>query len=238
MIFAAGLGTRLKPLTDNLPKALAPFKGQPLLWHAIKEMEAIGVERVVVNVHHFSEQIIDFIKQLEWNTEVIVSDESGQLMETGGGLLKAKSLFIPDKSIFIRNVDIVTSTNLESFIYSHRQNQNDATLMVKSRSTSRYLEFDETMQLCGWKNIKTNEQIEVFPAGEKVDLAFSGMHIIEPGLLNKMGEVRPFSIIEAYLKLAKDYSIKGYRVPEQDAWFDVGTIEKLKEAELNYKPGK
>lgn len=238
MIFAAGLGTRLKPLTDNLPKALAPFNGQPLLWHAIKELEELSVKRIVVNVHHFAGQIIEFVKQTNWQTEVVISDESGQLLETGGGLVNAKPLFIPNEPIFIRNVDIITSTNLESFIYSHRQNKNDATLMVKSRNTSRYLEFDESMQLCGWKNIKTNEQIEVYPSDNKVDLAFSGMHIIEPKLLEMMGEVRPFSIIEAYLKLAKEFLIKGYHVPDEDAWFDVGTIDKLTQAELFYKPGK
>ncbi|MBK3519710.1 nucleotidyltransferase family protein [Carboxylicivirga marina] len=238
MIFAAGLGTRLKPLTNQLPKALAPFQGKPLLWHAIRELEGIGVERIVVNVHHFSEKIIQYVQANTWQSEVLISDESDLLLETGGGLLKAQSLFIPNKPIIIRNVDIVTSTNLESFIYSHRKNKNDATLMVKSRNTSRYLCFNDEMQLCAWKNIKTNEQIEVIKAENKVDLAFSGIHIIEPGLLNEMGEIRPFSIIEAYLKLAKNHQIKGYDVGKDEAWFDVGTIEKLEEAEQYYKSGK
>lgn len=238
MIFAAGLGTRLKPLTNQLPKALAPFNGKPLLWHAINSMQGLGVERIVVNVHHFAHQLIDYIQRNDWWTEVLISDESGQLLDTGGGLLNAQSLFIPNKPILIRNVDIITSTNLESFIYSHRQNENDATLMVKDRKTSRYLCFDADMQLCGWKNIKTAEQIEVYKADNVTDLAFSGMHIIEPHLLNKMGEVRAFSIIKAYLQLAAECKIKGYQVADEEAWFDVGTIEKLKEAELYYKSGK
>ncbi|WP_262327105.1 nucleotidyltransferase family protein [Carboxylicivirga litoralis] len=237
MIFAAGLGTRLKPLTKTMPKAMAPFNGKPLLWHAIKNMEAIGAERIVVNVHHFASQVINYINSNTWKADVVISDESDQLLDTGGGLLKAQSLFIPNKSIFIRNVDIITSTNLESFIYSHRSNQNDATLMVKKRSTSRYLSFDNTMQLCAWKNIKTHEEIIVKDVERSTDLAFSGMHIIEPHLLEKLGDVRPFSIIHAYLELAKAHQIKGFQVAEDELWYDVGTLEKLQEAEINYKSG-
>jgi len=234
MIFAAGLGTRLKPLTDKLPKAMAPFNGKPLLWHAINSFKGMGVERIVVNVHHFAHTIIEYINGNDWHTQVVISDESDQLLETGGGLLKAKSLFIPNKPIIIRNVDIITSTNVESFIYSHLQNQNDATLMVKNRSTSRYLVFNEEMQLCAWKNTKTKEVKTVIPADKQTDLASSGMHIVEPRLLNEMGVVRPFSIIDAYLQLSQTHSIKGYRVANEEAWFDVGTLEKLKEAELYY----
>jgi NDP-sugar pyrophosphorylase family protein len=238
MIFAAGLGTRLKPLTENIPKALAPFNGQPLLWHAIKSLEEIGVERIVVNVHHYASQIIDYVRNNQWKVDVVISDESDTLLDTGGGLLKAQSLFIPNKPIFIRNVDIITSTNIESFIYSHRTNQNDATLMVKKRSTSRYLSFDEEMQLCGWKNIKTQEEIKVCDVCKSTDLAFSGMHIIEPHVLSALGTIRPFSIIQAYLSLAKEHQVKGFRVADNEPWFDVGTIEKLKEAETYYKSGK
>jgi len=238
MIFAAGLGTRLKPLTNTLPKALAPFNGKPLLWHAIKSMEEVGVKRIVVNVHHFAQQIKEYLASQSWNAEVIISDETDLLLDTGGGLLKAQPLFIPDQPILIRNVDVITSANLQSFIDAHIMNKNDATLMVKSRTTSRYLVFNGEMQLCGWKNIKTQEEIVVSESDDQEDLAFSGMHIIEPLLLDKMGEERPFSIIKAYLDLAKNHSIKGYKVPCGTAWFDVGTIEKLRGAELYYKSGK
>ncbi|WP_430816475.1 nucleotidyltransferase family protein [Carboxylicivirga sp. RSCT41] len=237
MIFAAGLGTRLKPLTDKLPKAMAPFNGQPLLWHAIKSMKKAGAERIVVNVHHFAGTIIDYIQSVKWEADVVISDESDQLLDTGGGLLKAQSLFIPNKSIFIRNVDIITSTNVESFIYSHRSNKNDATLMVKKRSTSRYLVFDDNMQLCGWKNIKTGDEIKVREVDASVDLAFSGMHIVEPHVLDSLGEIRPFSIIQAYLELAKNKKVSGFRVADEEPWFDVGTIEKLKEAEKYINQG-
>jgi len=238
MIFAAGLGTRLKPLTNNLPKALAPFNGKPLLWHAIKSLEEIGISRIVINVHHFAELIKDYISSSKWQAEVLVSDESDLLLDTGGGLLKAQSLFIPNEPILLRNADIITSIDLESFIYSHRTNKNDATLLVQRRNTSRYLVFDENMNLCAWKNVKTNEIIEVRQADITQDLAFSGMHIIEPHLLDQMGDVRSFPIIKAYLELAQRNKIRGYSVADDVVWFDVGTIEKLKEAELYYKSGK
>jgi len=238
MIFAAGLGTRLKPLTNNLPKALAPFNGQPLLWHTIKSMEELGVKRVVVNVHHFAQQIKDYIASETWNTEVVISDESDLLLDTGGGLLNAQALFIPKEPILIRNVDIITSTDVARFIQMHRLNNCDATLMVKNRDTARYLVFDEDMNLCAWKNIKTQEEIVVKMGQSLQDLAFSGMHIVEQRLLQQMGEVRPFSIIKAYLDLAKSNVIKGYKVANSETWFDVGTIDKLRDAELNYKSGK
>lgn len=238
MIFAAGLGTRLKPLTNQLPKALAPFNGQPLLAHAINSLKGLGIERIVVNVHHFASQIIDYIESNDWWTEVLISNESDELLDTGGGLLRAQSLFIPNKSILVRNVDIVTSTNLESFIYSHQQNGNDATLMVKNRNTSRYLQFNNDMQLCGWRNAKTGEHIEVLACDHLKEMAFSGIHMIEPHLLNKLGGERVFSIIKAYLQLAQDLQIRGFSVADGDAWFDVGTIEKLRQAEQYYKSGK
>jgi NDP-sugar pyrophosphorylase family protein len=238
MIFAAGLGTRLQPLTKHLPKALAPFDEHPLLWHAINSLKGTGVERIVVNVHHFASQVIEYIASNTWWVEVLVSDESEQLLDTGGGLVKAQSLFIPNKSVLVRNVDIITSTNLESFIYSHRHDGNDATLMVKKRNTSRYLQFDSEMRLCGWHNVKTNEEIEVWQEEQKTELAFSGMHLIEPHLIKRFGEVRPFSVIQAYLQESGISCIRGYKVNDDDAWFDVGTIEKLKEAELYYKSGK
>ncbi len=238
MIFAAGLGTRLKPITDSVPKALAPLNGKPLLWHAIKSMERANIERIVVNVHHFSDLVINYLKLQEWNTEVLISDESDCLLETGGGLLKAQSLFIPNKPVLVKNVDIVTSTNIESFIHSHQKEKNHATLMVKKRSTSRYLLFDNQNNLCGWKNIKTNELIRTNELEEFKSLAFSGMHIIEPELLAQMGEVRPFSIIKAYLELANKCQIKAYVTPADDIWLDVGTVEKLREAEYYFKSGK
>ena len=238
MIFAAGLGTRLKPLTDTMPKALVPFAGKPLLWHAVKSMEEAGIKRIVVNVHHFARQIKDYISSRSWEAEVVVSDESGLLLDTGGGLLKAQALFIPNKPVLVRNVDIVTSADIKSFVSAHYRNKCDATLMVKKRNTSRYLVFDEEMNLCAWKNTKTNEQIVVKKGQVSQDLAFSGIHMIEQSLLSQMGELRPFSIIKAYLNLVETNVIKGFKAADDEAWYDVGTIEKLREAELYYKSGK
>ncbi|MCU4177344.1 sugar phosphate nucleotidyltransferase [Carboxylicivirga sp. N1Y90] len=234
MIFAAGLGTRLQPLTNKKPKALVEFKGQPLLWHAINNVITGGVERIVINVHHFADQIINYIESNTWDCEILISDESDCLLDTGGGLLKAKSLFIPNKPILIQNADIVVSTNVKMFIYSHLQSKNLATLMVKQRKTSRYLLFDDSMRLCAWKNVKTKEEIRVNEYDAAKEYGFCGIHMVEPELLDLMGEVKPFSIISTYLDLGKKYCIGGYELSQEDGWFDVGTVEKLREAELNY----
>lgn len=234
MIFAAGLGTRLQPLTNNKPKALVEFRGQPLLWHAIQNVIKAGAERVVVNVHHFAQQIIDYIDTNIWDVDVLISDERDQLLETGGGLLKAKALFIPNKPILIQNADIIISTDLKMFIYSHANRLSDATLMVKKRKTTRYLLLDTDHRLCGWRNTKSGEEILVHQTAGLEEYGFSGIHLVEYHLLNEMGSVRPFSIIKSYLDLAFTHKVNAYVMKESDAWFDVGTMDKLNEAELNY----
>ncbi len=234
MIFAAGLGTRLQPLTNDKPKALVEFKGKPLLWHAIQNVIKAGAKRIVVNVHHFAQQIIDYIAAHEWDVEILISDETDQLLETGGGLLKAKALFIPNKPILIQNADIIISTDLKKYIYSHVQFKSDATLMVKKRKTSRYLLLDKQNRLCGWRNTKNGEEILVHNTADLDEYGFSGVHLLEYHLLEKMGDIRPFSIIRSYLDLANSQKINAYVMKESDAWFDVGTVDKLKEAELNY----
>ena len=234
MIFAAGLGTRLQPLTNHKPKALVDFKGQPLLWHAIQNVISAGVERIVINVHHFADQIIRFINSNHWECEILISDESDLLLDTGGGLIYAKSRFLPNQSILVQNADIVISTNLKKFIHSHSESGNDATLMVKNRNTTRYLLFDEQYDLAGWKNAKTKEIIHVEGKSVQHEFGFCGVHIIEPRLVEAMGEVRPFSIIQAYLQLANNYQIKGYQIGDNEKWFDIGSVQKLKEADKNY----
>lgn len=234
MIFAAGLGTRLRPLTDNMPKALVEFRGKPLLWHAIQNVIGVGVERIVVNVHHHADQIINYLNNNSWDVDIVISDETGQLLETGGGLLKAKSFFIPNKTILVQNSDIIVKTDLNAFVNSHFSRKTDITLMVKKRPTNRYLLFDEELHLVGWENTKTGEVIQVMPSNHKEQLGFCGIHLLEPHILNKMGEIRPFSIINTYLELAKTENVFGYKIAEEDKWFDLGTIDKLYEAERKY----
>jgi len=234
MIFAAGLGTRLRPLTNNKPKALVEFKGKPLLWYAMQNVINAGAERVVVNVHHFAHQVIEYINSNQWNAEVLISNESDMLLDTGGGLVKAKSRFIPNKPIIIQNADILISTNIKKYISSHLNSGNDATLMVKNRNTSRYLLFNKHYRLIGWENTNSNEVIKVNEELIHHKLGFCGVHVVEPSLIEAMGEERPFSIIKAYLELADRCKIGGYQMADEDKWFDVGTIEKLNDALLKY----
>ncbi|MCU4165341.1 sugar phosphate nucleotidyltransferase [Carboxylicivirga caseinilyticus] len=234
MIFAAGLGTRLQPLTNNTPKALVDFRGKPLLWHAISNVIDAGAERIIVNVHHFGQQVIDYLNSNQWEAEIIISDESELLLDTGGGLVKAKSLFIPEKPVLIQNADILLSTNIKKFIHSHNKAGNSASLMVKKRETSRYLLFDEGFNLSGWENTVSGEVIKVNDVKVKHKLGFCGVHLIEPDLIKAMGEERPFSIVKAYLSLADKYKIGGYQISEGDKWFDVGTVNKLHEANLKF----
>ena len=170
MIFAAGLGTRLKPLTDKMPKALVPVGGHPLLWHVVMRLKAAGFERIVVNVHHFAQQIVDYVEQNNrFGLDIRISDETAMLLETGGGIKKALPLFEPDSPVLIHNVDILSNVNLAAF-YESAQN-NPATLLVSERTTKRYLQFDDDMRLTGWKNVETGE----VKGREGRSLAFSGI---------------------------------------------------------------
>lgn len=234
MIFAAGLGTRLQPLTNHKPKALVEFKGKPLLWHAIHSVVNAGARRVVINVHHYADQIINYINEGVWNCEVLISDERNYLLETGGGLIKARDLFIPNQAVLLQNADVLVSVNLIRLIEHHVAQHNNATLMVKDRKTSRYLLFDKDQQLCGWRNTMSSEEIIVKEAVEKFELGFCGIHILDYELIKEMGDKRPISIVKNYLELAKNHRIGAFQLKDSDKWFDVGSLEKLKEAELNY----
>jgi len=240
MIFAAGLGTRLRPLTDTKPKAMVTFMGKPLLWHAIRSVEKAGAERIVVNVHHFAPQVINFLKQNTWDSEVIISDESNELLDTGGGLIKAAPLFLPGKPVLVRNADIITSFDLTQLIHEHVSSQNNATLLVMERRSSRYLVFDREMRLCGWKDVKKGESIFIRDCENERDYGFCGIHVLNYDFIRELGEQRKFSIIKGYLDTGSKKIIKGMILDKKYDWFDVGSEEKLKEAENFYskKPGQ
>ncbi len=235
MIFAAGLGTRLRPLTNTMPKAMVSFMGRPLLWHAIKSVEKAGAQRVVVNVHHFADTIINYIKSEKWDSEVVISDEQDELLDTGGGLVKALSLFIPNEPVLIRNADIVTSFDLRRLIDLHENSGSDASLLVMERQSSRYLIFDNGLKLCGWKNVQTGEKIMFRYCKEEKDMGFCGIHIMNYDYIASLGSVRKFSIIEGYLETGAERSVVGFVLEKGNDWFDVGSVEKLKEAEDYYK---
>ena len=234
MIFAAGLGTRLKPLTDRMPKALVEVGGKPLLWHVIEKLKGAGAKRIVVNVHHFASQIEDYLAQHYFGIDIKTSDETQMLLETGGGIKKAIHLFDSDSPVLIHNVDILSNVDLASF-YSHSMGH-DATLLVSERPTSRYLLFDDSLSLVGWTNIRTGEVRS--PYG-KIDpskyrrLAFSGVHFISPEIFRIMsaeGFSGRFSIIDFYLGICHKYPIRG-AVPDRLRMVDIGKMESLPEAE-------
>ena len=222
MIFAAGLGTRLKPLTDTMPKALVRVGGQPLLWHVVMKLRAAGFERIVVNVHHFAQQIVDYIEaNNRFGLDIRISDETGGLLETGGGIKKAQPLFDASSPILIHNVDILSNLDLQA-VYEAGQ----SVLVVSERQTKRYLQFDDDQRLIGWKNIETGQ----VKGREGRSLAFSGIHVFSPSLFPLMASWPDrFPIMDFYLDVCDKYCITGYEAPGLRL-MDVGKLDTLDEA--------
>lgn len=233
MIFAAGLGTRLKPLTDTMPKAMVPINGKPLIQILIERLKAIGVTEIVVNVHHFAQQIIDFINaNNSFGINITFSDETQQLLETGGGLKKAAQLFSNDKPILVHNVDILSNADLLS-LYN---NAPSTTLLVSQRPTQRYLLFDHANRLVGWTNIATGEIKSPYPDikasyPELKKYAFSGIQIFYPSLLPLMSDWHgKFSIIDFYLSICHKTPILCHLDPQLQL-LDVGKLDTIKKAD-------
>ncbi len=231
MIFAAGLGTRLKPLTDTMPKALVRVGGQPLIWHVIQKLKSSGYERIVVNVHHFADQIVTYLEENHnFGLDIRISDETSALLETGGGIKKALPLFDANEPILIHNVDILSNLDLEALPM-------DAPLLVVSeRQTKRYLMFDDEMRLHGWTNIETgqvkgnlstlNSQLSTLRK-----LAFSGIHVFHPSLVPLLDEwPDKFPIMDFYLKACGTHLIRGYEAKDLRL-MDVGKLDTLDQAE-------
>ena len=234
MIFAAGLGTRLKPLTDHMPKALVPVAGKPMLEHVIQKLIAAGCDEIVINVHHFADQIIDFVKtNNNFGITIHISDETDMLLDTGGGIKKASSFF--NEPFLIHNVDILSNVDLKSLYEYHLTSGNDATLLVSPRKTVRYLLFDEGNQLCGWVNkdtLQTKPEGFVYQPEVQKEYAFSGIHIVSPSLFNYMGEnwIGKFPIMDFYLQTCQEAKLGGY-AKEDLQLIDIGKPETLAVAE-------
>ena len=222
MIFAAGLGTRLKPLTDTMPKALVPVAGQPLLWHVVMKLKAAGYGRIVVNVHHFAQQIIDYLQANQnFGLDIRISDETAMLLETGGGIKKARPLFDPAEPVLIHNVDILSN------LYLPRLDAREPLLVVSERKTKRYLQFDEQMRLVGWQNVETGQTKGRLGR----PLAFSGIHVLSPSLFPLMdGFPDRFPIMDFYLSVCARHCICGYEAPGLQL-LDVGKLDTLDQAE-------
>lgn len=230
MLFCAGLGTRFKPWTDKHPKALAVVNGKTLLQRNIEYLQQYGITDVVVNVHHFPDQIIDAIeKNNGWGSTITISDESGDLLDTGGGLLKAKHLLFRN-TILTLNVDILTELNIKDFLSHHQRENALITLAVMERDTSRYLLFNKYNRLVGWRNKKTDETKIVIEAKEIFEKAYSGMALINPEALDMVTLAGKFSLIDAYLQLAPQNKIAAYD-HTGERLIDVGKPGSVEQAE-------
>ena len=231
IIFAAGLGTRLKPLTNSCPKALIKLNSEPLLWYAIQKLISAGASELVVNIHHFGEQVIEYISQKQFPVPIHISDERNLLLDTGGGLLKAKNWLKGNEPVIAYNVDIISSIDLTDVIKQHRKNKALATLVVRNRKTSRYLMFTDEMKLTGWHNASTGEK-KISGEGFEQSLpwAFSGIQVLSPKIFDLINEQGKFSVIELYLRLAKNHTICGYK-DMSEFWIDVGKAGQLELAE-------
>jgi MurNAc alpha-1-phosphate uridylyltransferase len=232
MILAAGLGTRLKPFTDNHPKASAIVNGQTILQRNIQYLASFGIKEVIINVHHFADQVIDLIKKNNgFGSDITFSDETNEVLETGGGIKKAAWFFEKEESPFVvMNVDVLTDMNLNKMILQQEQNNPLATLAVTSRETSRYFLFDEKNHLCGGENVKTGEKKISRESKNYFQKAFSGVHVISPKIFPLIKMQGKFSMVDVYLELAKSHVIAAF--DHSDSKFiDVGRPESILKAE-------
>lgn len=234
LIFAAGKGTRLRPLTDNTPKALVNIGGQPLLGRLIEKLRQQGFERVVVNVHHFGEQIIEYLRVNDnFGLDISVSDERSQLLDTGGGLLNAEPLFDKNRPILIHNVDILSNIDLKDLYFRHDP-KTLATLVVSNRNSSRCLLVDKQNIMRGWRNILQDEEI-VAPMVDREylrQLAFAGIHVVSPEIFDVMrvNYSGVFPIMKFYISAMADNTISCYE-PQSIKVMDVGKIGEIDKAE-------
>lgn len=241
MIFAAGLGTRLRPLTDDRPKAMVEIAGKPMLQHVIERVAAAGFDDITINIHHYGQMIIDFLEKNDnFGLNIHISDERGLLLDTGGGILKARQWLDGDEPFLVHNTDIISTLDLHAFYDFHCTNDALATILVKERKTQRYFLFDDNDRLRGWTNKATGE---VKPDLIKLqdmtlkELAFGGLHVISPRIFpeleryhRKNGEEK-FSIVPFYIKQCSHHLIQGYQPQDDYLWLDIGKPETLAQAE-------
>ncbi|MFW6310103.1 MAG: nucleotidyltransferase family protein [Prolixibacteraceae bacterium] len=231
MIFAAGLGTRLQEETQNKPKALVDIGGKTLLQRAIEKLKNEGISEVVVNVHHYPVLMKEFIENNYFGIPIKISDETNDLLETGGGLKKAAPLLKGKEPVILYNVDVLTNLRLSEVVQQHKNSNALVTLVVRDRKTQRYFKFDRNKRLVGWINKKTGERKisipENFEQAER--MAFSGIHVLQPEAFKLFPDEKRFSLTDWYLNLAKNHLIKGF-YDDSEFWMDVGKPNELAEA--------
>ncbi|MFC2103419.1 nucleotidyltransferase family protein [Bacteroidota bacterium] len=233
MILAAGLGTRLRPLTNKMPKALVRIRDKTLLDIAINNLTKYCFNEIIINVHHFAEQIIHYLKENKYDAEIHISDESEKLLDTGGGLKKTARFFKDVNRFLIYNVDIISNLDLSDFIKHFDNSDNIASLVVRKRASSRYLMLNANNVLCGWKNVNTGEEIKSNRSENLSEFAFSGIHILSPEIFSLMPDKDRFSMIDLYLSIMNEKKVNGY-LDNDSFWLDVGDPQKIITAEENY----
>lgn len=228
MILAAGFGTRLKPITDTIPKALLLYNGKTLLEHSLGHLKDHGIVDVIINVHHFAGKIIDYLSvNNNFGMNIALSDETEQLLDTGGGVRKASWFFSGCHAFIVRNVDVISDLDMNKLIKYHRDHSSLATLVVRNRVTARYFLFDKEMMLSGWENNKTGKRIiSRQEQGLLKPFAFSGIQVMDPHVIELMSEKVKFSLTDMYLRLSEEYFIQGY-LDNESFWHDAGKFELL-----------
>ncbi len=230
MIFAAGLGTRLRPLTNNIPKALVPLNGIPLLELAIRRLKYYGFNEIIINVHHFADKIMAFLEEKNnFDIEIHISNEEKILLDTGGGLKNA-AWFLKDEPFLVVNADIVTSLNLAEMVKFHQEHSFLATLAVQTRESSRQMMFNDQNLLSGWKNHQTGEEIISRQIESPTFYSFSGIHVINPEIFELMPEEEIFPIMPFYLSVASNKQIGAFD-HTGDIWEDVGKLNAIEKTE-------
>lgn len=235
MIFAAGLGSRLKPLTDTTPKALLPIAGKPMLEHIILKLKAAGFDEIVINIHHLGRQILDFLGARDnFGVKIYISDEQDYLLDTGGGIKKAACFLEGDEPFLVHNVDILSNVDVRKLYDTHLQTKSLATLLVSKRDTSRYLLFNKEEKLCGWRNRETGEVKSFYPyfdPEQHTEYAFGGIHVISPEIFHWMEEwTGKFSIINFYLSICAKTTIQAFPAANLRL-LDIGKPDTLKKAQ-------
>lgn len=231
MIFCAGLGTRFKPWTDHHPKALAMVNGKPLLQRNVEYLQQNGIFDVIVNVHHFPDQIEDAVRNNNgWGSRVTISDERTEVLETGGGLLKARHLFTPGEDFLTINADILTDLDIKKFYQYHLENEALTSLAISERKSSRCLLFNEEKQLTGWRNMQTGEERIGIEDPDAKPFAFSGISFFNYRIFDQLKLTGKFSLIDIFLSLATTREIYGY-LHDHNKWVDVGKPESVEVAE-------
>ena len=231
MIFAAGLGTRLYPYTSDRPKALAEVSGKTLLQIAIEKVAKYGYNELIINIHHFGDQVIAFLEMnRNFGLDIKISDERDYLLDTGGAILKAAPYLEGVEPFLVYNVDVISNIDLKLFRAYHEERGGLATMVVRDRKTERYLLLDDSMQLSGWRNLKTGCEKISRQVNKYNYLAYSGIQMINPAIFKLITETGKFPLIPLYLRLSADYPIYGYNDPSS-LWMDLGKPDQLVEAE-------